>query len=130
VPTPQDYNNDGVIDGTDNDQYQQTTFLKEFLSHSVMHRMVLVKELKELTWALGAEYTYSKCVYVKDRFILMKVIKRLKKNFSPLGAGFRFKIGPGGLVLFILFFKGEKPSGEYVGDFPLHLILGEEFLND
>ncbi|MBC8767655.1 type IX secretion system outer membrane channel protein PorV [Arenibacter sp. BSSL-BM3] len=128
VPTPQDYNNDGVIDGTDNDEYQQTTFFEGVFKSFGDAPDGFSEELKELTWALGAEYTYQNAFMLRTGYFNESDLKGSRKFFT-LGAGFRFKSAQVDLSYLFSSSKVRNPL-ENTLRFSLTFNLGEEFLND
>jgi len=128
VPTPQDYNDDGVIDGTDNDEYQQTTFFEGVFKSFGDAPDGFSEELKEFTWALGAEYTYQNAFMLRTGYFNESDLKGSRKFFT-LGAGFRFKSAQVDLSYLFSTSQVRNPL-ENTLRFSLTFNLGEEFLND
>lgn len=128
VPTPQDYNDDGVIDGTDNDEYQQTTFFEGVFKSFGDAPDGFAEELKEFTWALGAEYTYQDAFMLRTGYFNESDLKGARKFFT-LGAGFRFKSAQVDLSYLFSTSQVRNPL-ENTLRFSLTFNLGEEFLND
>jgi hypothetical protein len=90
VPTPQDFNNDGVIDAADNDEYQNIGFVSGIFKSFGDAPDGFSEELKEITWALGAEYTYLDAFAFRTGYFNESDEKGSRKFFT-LGAGFQFK---------------------------------------
>ena len=128
VPTPQDYNDDGVINGTDNDEYQQTTFFEGVFKSFGDAPDGFSEELKEFTWALGAEYTYQNAFMLRTGYFNESDLKGSRKFFT-LGAGFRFKSAQVDLSYLFSTSQVRNPL-ENTLRFSLTFNLGEEFLND
>jgi hypothetical protein len=101
VPTPQvayngsnytgtDVNNDGVIDNTDFDlatqEYKSIGWVSGIFKSFEMHQKAQ-KEIKEVTYAVGAEYSYQ------DSFALRLGYfheSPQKEQVLSLGAGFKY----------------------------------------
>ena len=90
VPTPQDFNNDGVIDATDNEEYQNIGFLSGIFESFGDAPDGFSEELQEITWALGAEYWYQDAFALRTGYFNESDEKGARKFFT-LGAGFKFK---------------------------------------
>lgn len=99
VPTPPandtDLNGDGVINSTD---YQQA--MADYNSQGWVSGMFksfndapggLSEELKEFTWALGAEYNYQDSFALRTGYFHESEQKGARKYFT-LGAGFKYNI--------------------------------------
>ncbi|MCJ7467392.1 MAG: type IX secretion system outer membrane channel protein PorV [Maribacter sp.] len=128
VPTPQDFNGDGTIDSIDNEQYQQIGFLSGVFKSFGDAPGGFGEELKEFTWALGAEYTYQDAFMVRTGYFHESEQKGSRKFFT-LGAGFKFKAAQ--IDLSYLFSTSQvKNPLENTLRFSLTFSLGEEFLND
>ncbi|PVW13303.1 type IX secretion system outer membrane channel protein PorV [Marixanthomonas spongiae] len=87
VPTPSDSNNDGVIDRED-DYYNESFFSGIFSSFGDAPNG-FSEELKEFTWALGAEYWYQDVFAFRMGYFNESEDKGFRK-FLSLGAGFRY----------------------------------------
>jgi hypothetical protein len=128
VPTPKDFNGDGVIDATDNDEYQSIGFFEGVFKSFGDAPDGFGEEFKEFTWALGAEYTYQDSFMVRTGYFNESVDKGARKFFS-LGAGFKFNIVQ--IDLSYLFSTSQiKNPLENSLRFSLAFNIGEEMLND
>src|SRR5574343_359485 len=98
VPTPQavtDLNNDGVIDSNDtainNQNYRKIGWVQGIFKSFGDARDGFSEELKEFTWALGAEYWYQDSFALRLGFFNENELKGARKFFT-LGAGFKYNI--------------------------------------
>ncbi|MDR6301941.1 type IX secretion system outer membrane channel protein PorV [Mesonia maritima] len=89
VPTPSDSNNDGVINRED-DYYNESSFGAMLSSWSDAPNG-FSEELKEITWALGAEYWYEDSFAFRLGYFNESDVKGFRK-FLTLGAGFKYSI--------------------------------------
>lgn len=87
VPTPSDSNNDGKINKED-DYYNQSFFSGMFSSFGDAPDG-FSEELKEFTWALGAEYWYQDVFAFRGGYFNESDVKGSRK-FATIGAGFRY----------------------------------------
>lgn len=90
VPTPKDFNDDGKINEVDNEEYQNITFFEGVFKSFNDAPGGFNEELKEITWALGAEYVYQESFMLRTGYFHESELKGSRKYFT-LGAGFRFK---------------------------------------
>ncbi|GGD54843.1 type IX secretion system outer membrane channel protein PorV [Muriicola marianensis] len=128
VPTPRDFDNDGDVDSEDNDQYQQIGFLKGVFESFGDAPDGFSEELKEVTWALGAEYAFQQSFMVRAGYFNESEDKGSRKFFS-LGAGFIFKAAQ--IDLSYLFSSSQVRNPlENTLRFSLTFNLGEEFINN
>jgi len=128
VPTPQDFNEDGVIDSADNDEYQQIGFFSGITKSFGDAPDGISEELKEFTWALGAEYSYQDAFMIRTGYFNESEEKGSRKFFT-MGAGFKFKSAQ--IDLSYLFSTSQvKNPLENTLRFSLTFNLGEEYLND
>ncbi|MGB5498286.1 MAG: type IX secretion system outer membrane channel protein PorV [Maribacter sp.] len=128
VPTPQDFNEDGVIDSADNDEYQQIGFFSGITKSFGDAPDGISEELKEFTWALGAEYSYQDAFMIRTGYFNESEEKGSRKFFT-MGAGFKFKSAQ--IDLSYLFSTSQvKNPLENTLRFSLTFSLGEEYLND
>lgn len=128
VPTPKDFNDDGVINSVDNDEYQQIGFFNGLFKSFGDAPDGFSEELKEFTWALGAEYVYQDAFMVRTGYFNESEEKGSRKFFT-LGAGFKFKAAQ--IDLSYLFATSQvKNPLENTLRFSLTFNLGEEFYND
>ena len=89
VPSPQDFNNDGVIDGTDAEEYQAIGFLEGMFQSFGDAPNGFSEELKEVTWSLGAEYKYDDVFAFRMGYFNESDLKGARK-FGTLGLGFKY----------------------------------------
>ncbi len=87
VPTPSDSNGDGSI-GREDDYYNQT-FVQGIFSSFGDAPDGFSEELKEFTWALGAEYLYQDSFAFRVGYFNESDDKGSRK-FATLGAGFKY----------------------------------------
>ncbi|PIF00458.1 MAG: hypothetical protein CR994_06615 [Maribacter sp.] len=128
VPTPKDFNDDGVVDGTDNDEYQQIGFLSGVFKSFGDAPDGFGEELKEFTWALGMEYAYQGAFMVRAGYFNESEEKGSRKFFA-IGPGFKYKAAQ--IDLSYLFSTSQvKNPLENTLRFSLTFNLGEEFYND
>ncbi|MBO0590537.1 type IX secretion system outer membrane channel protein PorV [Cellulophaga sp. E16_2] len=128
VPTPQDFNEDGVINGDDNAEYQEIGFLSGVFKSFGDAPDGFSEELKEFSWALGAEYSYQDSFMLRTGYFNESEEKGSRKFFS-LGAGFKFKAAQVDLSYLFSSSKIQNPL-ENTLRFSLTFNLGEEFIND
>lgn len=98
VPTPQtvsDLNNDGVINATDksinNQNYRKISWTSGIFQSFGDAPNGFSEELKEFTWALGAEYWYQDSFALRTGYFNESVEKGARK-YLTLGAGFKYNI--------------------------------------
>ena len=100
VPTPQeiigvDINGDGLVNGTDttiiNDQYNSIGWVSGMFQSFSDAPGGLSEELKEFTWALGAEYSYQDAFLFRLGYFNENEDKGARKFFS-FGAGFKYNV--------------------------------------
>ena len=89
VPTPQDFNGDGVLDAEDADAYNNIGFLSGMFSSFGDAPGGFSEELSEFTWALGVEYWYQDVFALRTGYFNESVDKGSRK-FLSLGAGFKY----------------------------------------
>ncbi|MDP5044198.1 MAG: type IX secretion system outer membrane channel protein PorV [Leeuwenhoekiella sp.] len=89
VPSPQDFNGDGVIDGTDNSEYQTIGFFEGVFQSFGDAPNGISEEIKEVTWSLGAEYNYDDVFAFRAGYFNESDLKGARK-FATLGLGFRY----------------------------------------
>jgi hypothetical protein len=128
VPTPQDFNGDGVLDRLDNDEYQAIGFFEGIGKSFGDAPDGFSEELKEFTWALGAEYTYQDSFMIRTGYFNESEEKGSRKYFT-LGAGFAFKSTQIDLSYLFSTSQVRNPL-ENTLRFSLTFNLGEEFFND
>ena len=128
VPTPQDFDNDGDIDSEDNDIYQNESGFSGIIGSFGDAPDGFGEELKEFTWALGAEYSYQDAFMVRTGYFNESEEKGSRKFFT-LGAGFKFKAAQIDLSYLFSTSQVRNPL-ENTLRFGLTFNLGEEFYND
>ncbi|MEX0275136.1 MAG: type IX secretion system outer membrane channel protein PorV [Flavobacteriaceae bacterium] len=128
VPTPQDFNNDGVVDATDNDEYQQIGFFEGIFKSFGDAPDGFGEEIKEFTWALGAEYTYQDQFMFRTGYFNESVEKGSRKFFT-LGAGFDFKTAKVDLSYLFSTSQVRNPL-ENTLRISLSFNIGSEYYND
>ncbi len=87
VPTPSDSNGDGAI--TRDDDFYNESFVSGIFSSFGDAPDGFAEELKEFTWALGAEYWYQDVFAFRTGYFNESEDKGSRK-FLSLGAGFRY----------------------------------------
>ncbi len=128
VPTPQDFDGDGDVDSEDNEEYQNIgAFQGVFKSFSDAPDG-FGEELKEFTWAVGAEYTYQDSFMLRTGYFNESEEKGSRKFFT-LGAGFRFNSAQIDLSYLFSTSQVRNPL-ENTLRFSLTFNLGEEFYNE
>ena len=98
VPTPPeitDVNGDGVIDSQDSSQlnsdYRKIGWVSGVFKSFNDAPDGFSEELKEFTWALGAEYSYQDSFSIRTGYFNESVEKGARK-YLTLGAGFKYQI--------------------------------------
>lgn len=128
VPTPQDFNGDGVIDSIDNEEYQMIGWFEGMFKSLGDAPDGFSEELKEITWALGAEYAYQEAFMIRTGYFHESEEKG-SRQFFTLGAGFKFKSAQIDLSYLFATSKITNPL-ENTLRFSLTFYLGQEFVND
>ncbi|MGB5819211.1 MAG: type IX secretion system outer membrane channel protein PorV [Saonia sp.] len=128
VPTPRDFDGDGDVDSEDNSEYQDISFFNGVFESFGDAPDGFSEELKELTWALGAEYTYQDAFMLRTGYFNESEEKGSRKFFT-LGAGFKFKAAQIDLSYLFSTSQVRNPL-ENTLRFSLTFSLGDEFYND
>lgn len=128
VPTPQDFDGDGDLDADDNQEYQNIGFFEGVFTSLGDAPDGFGEELKEMTWALGAEYKYRDQFMLRGGYFNESEEKGFRKFFS-LGAGFRYNNVQIDLSYLFSTAQVRNPL-ENTLRFSLSFALGEEFYND
>ncbi|MEL6917274.1 MAG: type IX secretion system outer membrane channel protein PorV [Bacteroidota bacterium] len=128
VPTPRDFDGDGDVDALDNEEYQDISFLNGVFESFGDAPDGFSEELKEFTWALGAEYKYQDAFMVRTGYFNESEEKG-SRQFFTLGAGFKFKAAQIDLSYLFSTSQVRNPL-ENTLRFSLTFSLGEEFYND
>jgi hypothetical protein len=89
VPTPQDFDDDGDIDAEDAEEYNDISEFNSIFSSWGDAPGGFSEELKEITWALGAEYRYQESFAFRMGYFRESEEKGFRQ-FLTLGAGFRY----------------------------------------
>ncbi|MAN58351.1 MAG: hypothetical protein CMC08_00780 [Flavobacteriaceae bacterium] len=89
VPTPRDFDGDGDIDAEDDEEYEDISFFSGIFESFGDAPDGFSEELKEFTWALGAEYWYQDVFALRTGYFNESDDKGSRK-FLSLGAGFRY----------------------------------------
>lgn len=126
VPTPSDSNGDGVINRED-DYYNKSSFGAIFSSLGDAPGG-FSEELKEVTWALGAEYWYQDSFAFRLGYFNESEEKGYRKFFT-LGAGFKYSITR--INLSYLFSTAKAVNNPLEGSlrFSLSFNFGESYSN-
>lgn len=128
VPTPRDFDGDGNIGPEDNDEYQNISFFKGMFESFGDAPDGFSEELKEITWALGAEYRFREAFMLRSGYFNESEEKGSRKFFT-LGAGFKFKSAQIDLSYLFSTSQVRNPL-ENTLRFSLTFNFGEEFYND
>ena len=89
VPTPQDFNGDGDIDVSDEDEYNNIGSIEGIFKSFGDAPDGFVEELREITLALGAEYVYQDQFTLRTGYFNESDTKGSRK-FVAIGAGFKY----------------------------------------
>ena len=128
VPTPQDFNGDGVIDASDNEEYQKIGWFEGMFKSFGDAPDGFSEELKEITWALGAEYVFREAFMFRAGYFNESEEKGFRKFFS-LGAGFRYNNAQIDLSYLFSTAQVRNPL-ENTLRFSLTFNFGEQYYND
>lgn len=89
VPTPQDFNGDGVINREDEERYNNIGSIQGIFRSFGDAPGGFGEEMREITWALGAEYVFREAFSLRTGYFNESDTKGSRK-FLALGAGFRY----------------------------------------
>jgi len=89
VPTRRDFDGDGDIDASDSQEYADIGFISGIFESFGDAPDGFSEELKEFTWALGAEYWYQDSFAFRTGYFNESEEKGSRK-FLSLGAGFKY----------------------------------------
>jgi hypothetical protein len=89
VPTPQDFDGDGDIDAEDDEEYEDISFFSGIFKSFGDAPDGISEEIKEVTWALGAEYWYQDVFALRTGYFNESAEKG-SRQFLSLGAGFKY----------------------------------------
>ena len=117
-----------MIDSEDREEYQSIGWFEGMFKSLTDAPDGLSEELKEITWALGAEYSYQQAFMIRTGYFNEHPEKGARQFFT-VGAGFRFKSAQ--IDLSYLFATSQVTNPlENTLRFSLTFYLGQEFLND
>ncbi|PCE64585.1 type IX secretion system outer membrane channel protein PorV [Sediminicola luteus] len=91
VPTPQDFDGDGDIDSEDNDEYNQIGAFEGIFKSFGDAPDGFSEELKEVTWALGANYSFREAFMLRTGYFHESEEKG-SRQFFTMGAGFKYNM--------------------------------------
>ena len=91
VPTPQDFDNDGDIDAEDNQEYNSIGAVEGIFKSFGDAPDGFNEELKEVTYAIGAEYIYEDVFSMRTGYFHESPEKG-SREFISFGAGFRYTV--------------------------------------
>ena len=89
VPTPKDFNNDGQIDAEDDAEYNDIGAIEGIFTSFGDAPGGFSEELREVTWALGAEYMYREAFAFRAGYFSESLTKG-SRRFVSFGAGFQW----------------------------------------
>lgn len=89
VPTPQDFNGDGVIDRADEEEYNNIGAIDGIFKSFGDAPGGFGEEMREITWALGAEYVFRDAFSLRTGYFNESETKGSRKFFA-IGAGFKY----------------------------------------
>lgn len=128
VPTPQDFNGDGQINASDEEEYNNIGSIEGIFKSFGDAPDGFAEELKEITWAVGAEYVYQDQFTLRTGYFNESDIKGSRK-FVSVGAGFKY--APVVIDVSYLFSTSNVVSPlEGTLRFGLIFHFGEEFANN
>ena len=90
VPTPKDFNNDGQIDAEDDAEYNDIGAIEGIFTSFGDAPGGFSEELREVTWALGAEYMYREAFAFRAGYFSESLTKG-SRRFVSFGAGFEYE---------------------------------------
>lgn len=89
VPTPQDFNDDGVINRQDEEIYNDIGAIQGIFKSFGDAPGGFGEEVREITWALGAEYVFRESFSLRSGYFNESDTKGSRK-FLAIGAGFEY----------------------------------------
>lgn len=90
VPTPKDFNNDGDIDAEDDAEYNDIGAIEGIFTSFGDAPGGFSEELREVTWALGAEYMYREAFAFRAGYF-SESLNKGSRRFVSFGAGFKYE---------------------------------------
>ncbi len=128
VPTPKDFNGDGEIDAEDEEEYNNIGAIEGIFKSFGDAPDGFGEELREVTWAFGAEYVYQDQFSLRTGYFNESDTKGSRK-FVAVGAGFKY--APVVIDVSYLFSTSDVVSPlEGTLRFGLIFHFGEEFANN
>lgn len=128
VPTPRDFNNDGQINAEDEEEYNNIGALSGIFQSFGDAPGGFSEELREVTWALGAEYMFREAFALRTGYFNESDTKGSRKFFA-IGAGFKY--APVIIDISYLFSTSRVVSPlEGTLRFGLTFNFGEEYANN
>lgn len=91
VPTPQDFNGDGQIGPEDNEEYNSIGAIEGIFKSFGDAPDGFNEEVKEITYALGAEYVYDEIFSLRTGYFHESPEKG-SREFISFGAGFKYTV--------------------------------------
>ena len=126
VPTPRDFNNDGVINAEDSAEYNDIGAIQGIFTSWGDAPGGFSEELREVTWALGTEYRYRDAFAFRAGYFNESKTKGARR-FLSFGAGFKYEMV--NVDVSYLFSTSDVPSPlEGTLRFGLTFKFGEEFV--
>jgi hypothetical protein len=89
VPTPQDFDGDGDIDREDEQRYNDIGAIQGIFKSFGDAPGGFGEEMREITWALGAEYVFREAFSLRSGYFNESDTKGSRK-FVAIGAGFKY----------------------------------------
>lgn len=89
VPTPQDFDGDGDIDREDEQRYNDIGAIEGIFKSFGDAPGGFGEEMREVTWALGAEYVFREAFSLRSGYFNESDTKGSRK-FVAIGAGFKY----------------------------------------
>lgn len=89
VPTPQDFDGDGDIDREDEQEYNDIGAIQGIFKSFGDAPGGFGEEMREVTWALGAEYVFREAFSLRSGYFNESDTKGSRK-FVAIGAGFKY----------------------------------------
>lgn len=91
VPTPRDFNDDGVINGADSVEYNKISWNRGIFTSFSDAPGGFGEEMREVTYSAAAEYNYQDSFALRMGYFNEDESKGARKFFS-LGAGFKYNV--------------------------------------
>ncbi|WP_417886490.1 type IX secretion system outer membrane channel protein PorV [Zunongwangia sp.] len=90
VPTPQDFNDDGIINQEDDEEYRKIGAIEGVFKSWTDAPDGFKEEMQEVTWSLGAEYEFRNNFHLRAGYFSESREKGFRK-FLSFGAGFKYQ---------------------------------------